>query len=113
MVIEAIDYACYLETQGIEKRWGAILECWTRKLAARAADAEALLALAEQGAFDADGAFEDEGREPVATVEVESSKGDGTTYTVAVDGSSCDCKGFQYRGWCRHVREVVESAWAA
>jgi hypothetical protein len=112
MVIEAIDYACWLREQGVEKNWGAILDCWRRRLAERAAEAEALLALAEAGAFDADGAHEDEGREP-ATVEVPSSKGDGTVYTVAVDGSSCDCPGFFYRHTCRHVREVEAAAWAA
>jgi hypothetical protein len=109
-VVEAIDYACYLETQGVVLSWGDIRACWERKLAQRAAEAEALLALAEQGAFDADGGHEDEGREePVATVEVASSKGDGTTYTVAVDGSHCTCKGFFYRGTCRHVKEILDS----
>jgi hypothetical protein len=120
-VIEAIDYACYLETQGIEKRWGAILECWERKLAERAADAESLLALAEAGAFDRAGAaYEDEGREPepetepetpagVPTIEVASSKGDGTVYQVAVDGSSCTCKGFFWRHTCRHATEQAEA----
>ena len=66
MVIEAIDYACWLLEQGVDLPWGCILRTWTRRLAERAAEAEALLALAEQGAFDADGAFEDEGREPEA-----------------------------------------------
>lgn len=37
-----------------------------------------------------------------ATVQVVSSKGD-TTYTVALDGSSCTCKGFQFRGRCKHA----------
>jgi hypothetical protein len=108
MVIEAIDYAMYLETQGIDLPWGCILRTWTRRLAERAAEAEALLALAEAGAFDADGGHEDEGREP-ETVEVESSKGDGTTYTVATDGSHCTCKGFFYRGTCRHVKEILDN----
>jgi hypothetical protein len=113
LVVEAIDYATYLESLGIVKYWGDIRACWERKLAARAAEAESLLALAEAGAFDADGAFEDEGREPepAALGLGESSKGDGTTYQVAVDGSSCTCKGFTYRGTCRHVREVVEAQW--
>jgi hypothetical protein len=109
MVIEAIDYACWLREQGIDKRWGAILDCWRRRLAARAAEAESLLSMAEAGAFDADGSFEDEGREEPETVEVESSKGDGTAYAVAVDGSHCSCKGFFYRGHCRHTREILET----
>jgi hypothetical protein len=113
IVIEAIDYACYLEGLGIDKDWRAIAACWRRKLADRAAEVESLLALAEAGAFDADGAFEDEGREPepAALVTVESSKGDGTTYQVAVDGSSCTCRSFHYRGWCRHTREQAEAQW--
>lgn len=41
--------------------------------------------------------------------EVESSKG-GTTYTVKVfdpSGSgSCECKGFNYRHDCRHLKEL-------
>ena len=114
-IIEAIDYACWLREQGIEKAWGDIRACWERKLAARAAEAESLLALAEAGAFDADGSFEDEGREPEAqpapVVEVESSKGDGTTYQVAADGSHCTCPGFFYRGTCRHTRKIVEAGW--
>jgi hypothetical protein len=112
MVVEAIDYAMYLETQGIEKAWGAILRCWTRKLAARACEAEALLALAEAGAFDRDGAeVEDEGRdaEALATIEVASSKGDGTMYQVAADGSSCTCKGFFWRHTCRHATAQAEA----
>jgi len=45
--------------------------------------------------------------------EVASSKGDGTTYTVI--GSTffndyvCECKGYEMRGECRHVREVDEA----
>ncbi len=117
LIVEAIDYACWLLAQGIDKDWGAILRCWQRKLAERAAEAESLLALAEAGAFDRAGAaFEDEGREPepetepetpagVPTIEVASSKGDGTVYQVAIDGSSCICPGFTWRGACRHSRE--------
>lgn len=37
LVNEAIEYACWIEQQGLEKRWGAILECWERKLAAKRA----------------------------------------------------------------------------
>lgn len=114
-IIQAIDYATYLETQGIEKAWGDIRACWERRLAARAAEAEALLALAEAGAFDDDGCFEDEGREPepepAPLITVASSKGDGTTYDVAVDGSSCTCPGFFYRHTCRHTREIIEASW--
>jgi hypothetical protein len=121
LLIEAIDYASWLDAQGIDKAWGAILRCWQRKLADRAAEAEALLALAEAGAFDRAGAaYEDEGREPepetepetpagVPTITVESSKGDGTTYQVAIDGSSCTCKGFFWRGTCRHATEQAEA----
>jgi hypothetical protein len=112
LIVEAIDYASWLAEQGVEKRWGAILECWTRRLASRAADAEALLALAEAGAFERDGAeYEDEGREAEApeTIEVESSKGDGTTYTVAVDGSSCTCPGFRFRSHCKHADAQAEA----
>jgi hypothetical protein len=115
-IVAAIDYACWLREQGVELAWGDIRASWERKLAARAADAESLLALAEAGAFDDDGArYEDTGQEPepaaVATIEVASSKGDGTTYTVAVDGSSCTCKGFFWRHTCRHVNEIVADAW--
>jgi hypothetical protein len=116
MVVEAIDYACWLLEHGVDRHWGDILRCWQRKLAARAADAESLLALAEAGAFERDGAdYEDEGREPepepaaAPTISVESSKGDGTTYQVAVDGSACTCKGFFWRGTCRHATEQAEA----
>lgn len=37
LVNQAIEYACYLETQGVIKRWGAILECWERRLAEKRA----------------------------------------------------------------------------
>lgn len=53
------------------------------------------------------------------TKAVPSSKGDGA-YTVTFmqneDGSgswSCECKGFQYRGACRHVEQVSAEVEAA
>jgi hypothetical protein len=117
LVIEAIDYAMYLETQGIEKRWGAILGCWTRKLAERAAEAESLLALAEQGAFDDDGGHEDEGREPEAdaraVISVESQTRPGVVYQVAEDGSRCTCPGYRYHGHCKHATAQAEAYTAA
>jgi hypothetical protein len=110
LILEAIDYACWLLAQGIDKDWGAILRCWLRKLAERAAEAESLLALAEAGAFDRAGAaFEDEGREPEPRDGARDAgrrahdrgrqlwKGDGTVYQVAIDGSSCIRPGFTWR----------------
>lgn len=37
------------------------------------------------------------------TVQVPSSRGDGTAYTVAIDGSTCTCKGHTYHGHCKHA----------
>jgi hypothetical protein len=35
----------------------------------------------------------------------------GSTYTVSdIDGKlSCSCSGFQFRGQCRHVKEIADS----
>jgi len=52
--------------------------------------------------------------------EIRSSRGGGETYTVrysrqfepeseAEYGYSCTCKGFRYRGKCRHIMEAVLS----
>lgn len=48
-------------------------------------------------------------------VEVESSKGDGTTYTVTTptmfgNDAICgeDCAGYRFRGKCRHIAEAIE-----
>lgn len=117
LIVEAIDYATWLAEHGIEKRWGAILECWTRKLSDRAAEAEALLALAEAGAFDRELLADDAGREADAyeperpdapTVEVPSETRPGVWYDVAIDGSSCTCPGFEHRGYCKHARAAAE-----
>jgi hypothetical protein len=43
------------------------------------------------------------------TITVASSKGDGTTYQVAIDGSACTCKGFFWRHTCRHATEQAEA----
>lgn len=118
LIVEAIDYASYLAEQGIDKDWRAIVACWRRRLAERAAEAEALLALAEAGAFDRDTAAEDAAREMdgcaqraptcARTVQVESSKRDGTMYTVAVAGRAVDCPSFRFRGYCRHATAQAE-----
>lgn len=46
-------------------------------------------------------------------IEVVSSKGDGTTYTAIPstiwNDAICDCKGYQFRGYCRHSEEVDEA----
>ena len=109
-VVEAVAYAAHLEAQGVVIAWQRILECWERRLAARAAEAEALLALAEAGAFDTDGAFEDEGREPeeetpaaVSTITVPSETQANVTYQVAIDGSFCTCWGNRRWGHCKHA----------
>lgn len=44
-------------------------------------------------------------------IEIESSKGD-SSYTVAIppwgsDDAACDCKGFLFRGNCRHIAEAA------
>lgn len=47
---------------------------------------------------------------------VESSKGDGTSYALTVEGDGtvvCECKGFRYRGKCRHVASVTEAEYRA
>lgn len=47
--------------------------------------------------------------ESIKTFEISSSR--GGSYTVRVDngvGISCDCKGFQFRGRCRHLQEAEE-----
>lgn len=42
-----------------------------------------------------------------------SSQGDGSTYTVigrtVYNDPVCDCKGFQFRGTCKHVKAVDEA----
>lgn len=47
-------------------------------------------------------------------VEVVSSKGDGTTYTTIPstlwNDPICDCRGFQFRGTCRHIAELEDDA---
>ncbi len=45
--------------------------------------------------------------ESIKTFEISSSR--GGSYTVRVEngiGTSCECKGFQFRGWCRHLQEA-------
>lgn len=45
-------------------------------------------------------------------IEKTSSRGDGTTYmtipSTLWNDPVCDCKGFQFRGHCRHIDEVEE-----
>jgi SWIM zinc finger len=38
---------------------------------------------------------------------VPSASEPGTMHYVRLSPASCDCKGFQYRGLCRHVLAVV------
>lgn len=38
---------------------------------------------------------------------VPSASEPGTMHYVRLSPTSCDCKGFQYRGRCRHVLAVV------
>ena len=113
LLVEAIDYATFLAAQGVDKSWGAILRCWQRKLSERAAEAEALLALAEAGAFDRDLLAEDLAREadvepeaqaaPLFTVRVESETQPGVFYEVATNGSNCTCWGHRRWGHCKHA----------
>lgn len=48
-------------------------------------------------------------------VEIPSSRGEGvyfvTTPTLYTDGI-CDpeCKGYMYRGWCRHIKAAMDDA---
>lgn len=48
-------------------------------------------------------------QESIQEVEISSTR--GGSYTVRVDngvGTSCECKGFQFRGRCRHLQEAEE-----
>jgi len=47
--------------------------------------------------------------ESIKKVEISSTR--GGSYTVRVEngiGTSCECKGFQFRGRCRHLQEAEE-----
>jgi len=49
--------------------------------------------------------------ESITNVEISSTR--GGSYTVRVEngiGTSCECKGFQFRGRCRHLQEAEELA---
>lgn len=46
-------------------------------------------------------------QESIQKVEISSTR--GGSYTVLIDngiGTSCECKGFQFRGRCRHLQEA-------
>lgn len=47
-------------------------------------------------------------------IQKESSRGDGTIYitipSTIWNDPVCDCKGFQFRGYCRHTEEVEANA---
>ena len=38
---------------------------------------------------------------------VPSRSAEGTMHYVRLNPGSCDCRGFQYRGYCRHLTSVV------
>jgi SWI/SNF-related matrix-associated actin-dependent regulator 1 of chromatin subfamily A len=43
-------------------------------------------------------------------IEIPSSSDPGTVYRVSIDAgvASCECKGFQYRGTCSHIRAALD-----
>jgi hypothetical protein len=42
---------------------------------------------------------------------VSSASRPGSSHAITVDGAdvTCDCPGFEYRGQCRHAREVKQA----
>lgn len=42
-----------------------------------------------------------------AIIKVQGSK--GQTYTVNTEEQTCSCPGFQFRGACKHIKELVEA----
>lgn len=108
----AIDMAVYLESQGRVCAWGAILDCWERRLAARAEEAAAAEITREPltaGVFRWRGRTDTLLRRQGAGVYVAPSATKvGVSYTVTADG--CTCPGFRFRGRCRHVQAVQQRA---
>ena len=49
--------------------------------------------------------FQGYGEEESLVVEVKGSK--GNSYFVNKDGTLCTCPGFQFRGTCKHLKEVA------
>jgi hypothetical protein len=112
----AIEMACYLESQGKPVAWGDILDCWERKLAARAetevSETKEVQEITREplgaNAFRWRGRTDTLLRRQANGYAAPSATKVGVTYAVAADGSSCTCPGFQFRGYCRHVRAVQQ-----